>query len=194
MSELLAAILVGGKSRRMGTDKALVRIAGLPMVRWVAKAAETVAANVVAVGRSNPLAGIPAIPDREGARAGALAGLVSALDYASPDHVLLLAVDQPFVRPATLVKLTETLNSAPVVPVDHQTRQVVCAVYPSSLAIRAAEELERGGSIQSLLDDVSHREVAAEVWEAWGEDGRSWFSVDNNESLAEGLRRFGSPG
>jgi hypothetical protein len=52
------------------------------------------------------------------------------------------------------------------------------------------EEAEADGSIQSLLDRVSFRAVTPETWVPWGEDGRSWFSVDTPEALAEGIRRF----
>lgn len=178
----------------MGADKALVRIAGLPMVRWVAKAADSITSRVVAVGRDNPLAGIPAIPDIPTSREGTLAGLVTALEFAAPDPVLLLAVDQPFVRSETLNNLWKELEGTPIVPLDEQARQVTCAIYPGSLANDASAELEQGGSVQSLLDRVSHEELPADVWETWGEDGRSWFSVDSTEALAEGLRRYGSPG
>jgi hypothetical protein len=34
--------------------------------------------------------------------------------------------------------------------------------------------------------------VTPDTWVSWGEDGRSWFSVDTTEDLAVGLRRFSS--
>ncbi len=178
----------------MGRDKALVPIAGRPMARWVAKAAHAIAPKVIAVGRETPIAGIPTVPDVPTSKRGTLTGLVTALLYASPSPVLLLAVDQPFVRTATLRHLVNGSSGRAVVPFDQGARQVACGCYPASLAEAAAQELDRGGSIQTLLDHIDHVELDAEVWTAWGEDGRSWFSVDTDEALAEGLRRYGSPG
>jgi hypothetical protein len=58
----------------------------------------------------------------------------------------------------------------------------------------AASELEGGGSIQSLLDMSGFRPVVEEEWRGWGEDGRSWFSIDEPANIEEGLSRFGPPG
>jgi molybdopterin-guanine dinucleotide biosynthesis protein A len=190
----LGAILAGGGSHRMGTDKALVRVGGAPMVAWVAAALTAVAHDVVVVGRSAPLAGIPALPDlRPGAR-GPLPGLVTALRHAGGRPVLLVAVDHPLVRPATLTGLLDLLEEEAVVPVDGGVRQTTCAAYPAALATAADEEDRVGGSIQSLLDRFSHREVGGDEWAAWGEDGRSWFSVDTPQDVTAVLGRYGVPG
>ena len=68
-----------------------------------------------------------------------------------------------------------------------------CAIYPDSWAERAIAEDAADGSIQSLLDDLLHRPIEESEWRAWGEDGRSWFSVDTEEALQEGIERFGPP-
>jgi molybdopterin-guanine dinucleotide biosynthesis protein A len=107
------------------------------------------------------------------------------------DRVLIVAVDQPFVRNLTLERLTELESRIPIVPVDEEgVRQVTCALYPKAIGEAAMEEAEADGSIQSLLDRVSFQAVTPEVWAPWGEDGRSWFSVDTPEALEDGMRRF----
>jgi hypothetical protein len=64
-------------------------------------------------------------------------------------------------------------------------------VYPPALADLARQELAGDGSLQSLLDLASFMPVVH--WHEWGEDGRSWFSADTPDSLADGLDRFGPP-
>ena len=98
----IGAILAGGRSRRMGVDKSLVPVGGIPMVQWIVAALKVVVDDVVIVGRDEPLAGIPAIPDLRPRPRGPLAGLVTALHHAAGRPVLLVAVDQPLVHPATL--------------------------------------------------------------------------------------------
>ena len=46
---------------------------------------------------------------------------------------------------------------------------------------------------QGLLDDRDGDEVAPQTWMDWGEDGRSWFSVDEPRRITLGLERFGPP-
>lgn len=165
----------------MGRDKADVVVSGATMLDRVAAAVGPVTDHTVLLG-----------PDREGWECwpdsvhaqGPLAGIATALARTSADQVVLVAVDHPFVRTGLLQRLADVESSLPVVPVDETgVRQVTCAVYPKSIGEAAVEEAAAGGSIQTLLDRVSFRPVAPNEWRSWGEDGRSWFSVDTPEAL-----------
>ena len=193
-TDVLGAILAGGRSLRMGADKALVPVGGSPMIEWVAAALNAVVDEVVIVGRNDPLAGIPAVPDLRPGPRGPLAGLVAALHHAAGRSVLLVAVDHPLVRPATVQGLLDLLDRDAVVPVDGGVRQSTCAAYPATWVATADREDRSGGSIQSLLDRLPHCEVGPEEWAAWGEDGRSWHSVDTPEAAAAVLDRYGGAG
>jgi molybdopterin-guanine dinucleotide biosynthesis protein A len=188
------AILAGGGSTRMGSDKALVEVAGKPMFEWVVGALRSVTDDLVVVGRAGKLGDIECIPDDHPGRHGPLAGLATALRLTGDKPVVLVAVDQPWIRAATLNALLDLAGPIhAVIPVDGGSRQVTCGIYPAAWAGRAAEEEAAGGSIQSLLDELPHRPVEAAEWRTWGEDGRSWFSVDTREALQEGMGRFGAP-
>ena len=192
---ILGAVLAGGASSRMGVDKASVLVGGRSMVELVTGALGAVADRVVIAGRSSSVSGFAGVPDPVSGRVGPLAGLAAALSVArdcGAEAVIVVAVDQPFVRPETLARLVERHAGQAVVPSADGVRQVTCAVYPTSWRPEARAELETGGSIQSLLDRMPHATVPPEEWAARGEDGRSWFSVDDAGALAAGLERFGS--
>lgn len=101
-----AAVLCGGASRRMGRDKALLEVAGRPMVaRVVAAARAAGAAEVITVGGDEPgiraaLAGLGGptarhVPDRhpgEGPLGGLLTAL-AALAGAGADAALIVSCD-----------------------------------------------------------------------------------------------------
>ena len=189
MTTPLGAILTGGHSTRMGQDKADVVVSGSTMLEHVADALTTVADRIVLLG-----------PDREGWECwpdsvhaqGPLAGIATALNRTSANRVILVAVDHPFVRSDFLQKLAAVESDLPVVPVDETgVRQVTCAVYPKAIADAALEEATVGGSIQTLLDRVSFSPVTPHDWRAWGEDGRSWFSVDTPEALQHAEATYG---
>ena len=169
----------------MGQDKSEVVVAGRPMIWWVVTALEKAADRVVVAGRAGGWDGRPGLPDPPG-MAGPLAGLAAVLRLGQP--VLLVAVDQPWVRSATLSKLAAVRETA--VPIHHERRQVTCAVYHPDLAAR----IEQAGSLQGLMDLEPPLEITEPVWRSWGEDARSWFSVDRPDDIAIGLDRFGSPG
>jgi molybdopterin-guanine dinucleotide biosynthesis protein A len=190
MNRPIVAVLAGGDSTRMGFDKAMARIGESTMLELVVQAAGQVG-DVVVVGRPDAPGGAPAVPDRRNNARGPLAGLDTVLHRASQRPTVLVAVDHPFVRPRTLRALLELEGDA-VVPVDAGWQQVTCAVYRPGFLRSATAVLERGDrSIITALDGANTRLVQEPEWRAWGEDGRSWFSVDSLDRLEEGLRRFG---
>lgn len=192
----LGVILAGGSSSRMGRDKATVEIDGAAMIDHVASALTRLVAAIVVVGRASAPDGATSVPDPGPPHQGPLAGLSAALHHAQAagfDRVVVVGVDQPYVRAETLQSLCELGPDLPAVPVDG-ARQVTCAVYPTRLAAEAERELLSGGSIQTLLDRIAHHAVSAAEWEAWAEDGRSWFSIDRPEDVERARLRFGSIG
>ncbi|MGQ0848093.1 MAG: molybdenum cofactor guanylyltransferase [Actinomycetota bacterium] len=180
---MLGVVLAGGASRRMGRDKASVLVGDRPMIDWVNDALRSVCARVLTFGGPGGLADHPG-------GGGPLAGLAAALALGEP--LLAVALDQPWVREETLARLADVGETA--VPIDQGMRQVTCGCYFPNLALEAANETEAGGSIQSLLDRTRPLEITEGVWRTWGEDGRSWFSVDRPSDLTLGFERYGAPG
>jgi len=185
----LVAVLAGGASSRMGTDKAQVTIGGETMLARVVRIGRFVG-DVVVVGRRSE--SNEGIPDLRVGRLGPLAGLEAALVHAAGRDVALVGVDQPFVRADTLIHLTE-LSGDIVIPVDDGWEQATCAVYrePSLPAIQSALDSAEDLAILSILERVETKRVQRDEWGVWGEDGRSWYSADTPEALASGLQRYG---
>jgi len=177
----------------MGQDKAEVPVAGRTMAAWTVDALAGACDAVVAVGRAGELAGVPCLPDPGDHYRGPLAGLIAGLRHVGRGVVVLLAVDQPWARAATLRRLAARVGDLPVLPVDGGIRQTTCAAYPTDVLSVAEEELAGGGSLQSLLDRTAFDPVVEAEWVGWGEDGRSWFSADSPGGIDEGIRRFGTP-
>lgn len=174
----------------MGADKALVPFRGEPMFRYVANALLTAGLDVLVAGRDEPFQGHAAIPDLPDAGHGPAAGLLSALSHHDVEDVFLIAVDQPLLRATTVAELITTPGDA-VVPVANGHPQVTCAVYRASCLEPLRNYIAGGGSrLRRLLDLVAATRVDEETWSYWGEDGRSWLSLDTPQAIreAEALR------
>jgi molybdopterin-guanine dinucleotide biosynthesis protein A len=104
---LTGAILTGGFSRRLGQDKAALRLGGQPLVLRV-NAALAPWVTICWVITNQPLAhqnfGLPLVTDLRPFQ-GPAGGLFTALFYARTPWVLAAAVDNPFPAPALLAEL-----------------------------------------------------------------------------------------
>ena len=104
---MIAAVLAGGRSRRMGRAKAVALLGGRPLATWVVAAAQVAGLEVVVVakpGSELPPLEVPVWAEPE-EPAHPACGLVAALERAAPRAVVALACDMPFVPPALLAEL-----------------------------------------------------------------------------------------
>lgn len=193
MVRTIGVVLAGGRSSRMGVDKAHVVVGSKVMLDHVVAALTAVTDEVILAGSDDSSLELTTLPDRGRPHQGPLAGLAAAAVTFRTTTLAVVAVDQPWVRSETLTHLLDIAERLPVLPVDDGIRQTTCAVYPADSLDGVTEELDGGGSIQSLLDRVSFRPVIDDEWRSWGEDGRSWFSADSTSDIEEGLRRYGHP-
>jgi molybdopterin-guanine dinucleotide biosynthesis protein A len=105
-----AAVLAGGKSSRMGMDKATVRVGGVMMLEHVVRAAIGAGLEVMVVGRGVPPKGWPEelrvdfFADDGAAYAGPAAGVVKALEVLHAE-VVVLGCDLPLISPGAIRSL-----------------------------------------------------------------------------------------
>lgn len=111
------AVLCGGRSSRMGTDKSLLPVDGVPMARRVADALLAGGCHdVVAVGGDADALGhlgLRVVPDRcpgEGPVGGVLTAL-GALAAGDDDLVVVVACDMPHLTGATVSSLVRALSA-----------------------------------------------------------------------------------
>lgn len=174
----------------MGRDKAKTILEGRTLLDWVHTALSQVVSEVVVAGRQTA-EGVRSIPDTLPGGRGPSAGIITGLTESKGRSILVVAVDQPWVRPSTLAALLE-VRPRPATPLDGHF-QVTCATYPTRSLSILEEAARSEGSLQTIIPRLGGTAIPPGQWRAWGEDGRSWFSVDTPEDLAEGLRRYGSP-
>lgn len=98
-------VLAGGQSRRMGVDKGLLLWQGKSLRQWAAERLAMVCHNVRLSLRHDQAADgpWPVLHDRY-PDSGPMGALATAFDDASVDW-LILPVDVPLLRPATLARL-----------------------------------------------------------------------------------------
>ena len=150
---IAGAVLTGGASRRMGTDKALLSVGGVAMAARVAAALRAGGcAEVIAIGGDAvaiEALGLAVVADRSPGE-GPLGGIITALEYTAATTVVV-ACDLPYLDASTVALLIDTLhdataNNAPVDVAMASTGRLepLCAVWNQS-ALPAMKQAFAGG-------------------------------------------------
>ncbi|MDD5199576.1 MAG: molybdenum cofactor guanylyltransferase [Terrimicrobiaceae bacterium] len=155
MTPCAAALLAGGKSSRMGRDKCLIEIDGIPLWRRQWELLGGIAGESMIVAPVRPGWCPPDLRWVADAVAGCgpLGGLAVALAAATHDRVLILAVDLPGMNSDYLKKLlAHATGACGIVPVMDRLFQPLSAVYPrSALAATLRQLATPDKSLQPLL-------------------------------------------
>ena len=136
--EFSAVLLAGGRSTRMGRDKAALLIEGQPLwQRQIATLRASGASELFISGRvDGPYAdsGVPIIEDLT-PNTGPLAALEAVLPRITHSHVVVLAIDLPAMRADYLAALVKTAlaKDRSVVPEFDGRFEPLAAVYAPSL-------------------------------------------------------------
>jgi molybdopterin-guanine dinucleotide biosynthesis protein A len=184
-------ILAGGRSRRMGHDKATLPAGDGTLIEHLARRLAPVVDDIIIAGGSvaPPFEGARAVADRQPGL-GPLAGMLAGLAAAKQPHVWVVACDLPDVEPALgglLLALAGDYEA--VVPRPDPEPEGVCALYVRELAPRIEGLLTAGQrSIKSLLDRSIVRYVASDELRAVDPQLRSFRNINTPADYDNWLR------
>lgn len=127
-----AFILAGGRSSRMGTDKALLRFGDKNLLQVAIGKAKAVSSSPVIVGDRQRYCGYGAVVEDVFPGSGPLGGIQAALCTTQTDLNLILSVDTPLITAEFLLWLVQTAaagSELAFVPECGGRTQPLCAVY-----------------------------------------------------------------
>jgi molybdopterin-guanine dinucleotide biosynthesis protein A len=150
-------VLAGGKSRRMGRDKALLPFQGTTLLNHVVGIVRQVSEPVLVVAEAadkyDVPSGVRVILDRYPG-AGPLGGLITGLRELGEGRHLAVACDMPTLRPDVLhFILTRCDGYDAAVPVVDGRMQPLCTAYDFSCADKLEELFCEGA--RSLLETLA---------------------------------------
>ena len=166
-------VLVGGKSSRMGRDKAALPFRGRTLLEHIAAAVAEAAGSVTLVGAPERYRGLdlPVIPDSQSGM-GPLAGIHTALSASHAAWNLIVACDLPSVSGPFLKMLMETAEASgsdcliPTSPSGYP--EPLCAAYHGRCRETIGEALRRG--IRKVTEGLAGLKVIS-----WNVPEASWF-------------------
>jgi molybdopterin-guanine dinucleotide biosynthesis protein A len=184
---LTISIQAGGQSKRMGRDKALVKLAGKPIIEHILDRIEGLG-NEILITTNNPVdlayLGVRMESDSIPG-AGSLAGLQTALKAAHFPHTLVLACDMPFISRPLLEFMIELIPQGDIiVPRRHGYFEPMHAIYSQTClplieaALKAADT-----RVISFYDQVQVRVIDEMEWTRFDPKGMSFFNINSPEDL-----------
>ena len=179
--------MAGGRSRRMGQDKAWIELDGVPIIRRVLEVLGEVADDVLVVANDERYGslGVPVVGDRfpDG---GALGGIATGVGAATHERVLVAACDMPFLRADLWRLLLDRADGADaVVPKVNGEYETLHALYTKACLAPMERALEGGRMrVISFFGDVRVREVGEGELRAIDPELRAFTNVNTPEELA----------
>ena len=169
MPSLSAVLLAGGKSERMGQDKALLPLPGSDLLLWQRQLRVLEELEPREIFWSGPAR--PGMPENVQVvtdtmrSAGPLAGVCACLGLVTTDLLVVLAVDLPRMDACYLKKLAQRCTSVRgAVPQCGEDFEPLAAIYPALLRELADDRLRQGRyAMQDFVREAVRRELIETV-------------------------------
>lgn len=159
-----AIVLAGGRSERMGQDKALLRHAGATLLESVVATLKPLVREIVVVADRAEKYAMPdcRVVGDSYPQTGPLGGIVTGLQHLGSGAHLAVACDMPSLQPAVLRFLLDaaTLEWDAVVPEIDGRPEPLCAVYTDMALPGFRRFLDEGGrALHQALTRIRTRRI-----------------------------------
>jgi molybdopterin-guanine dinucleotide biosynthesis protein A len=191
-NKITGIILSGGKSIRMGENKAFIQIEGVPIIRRIYDLFKELFQEVIIVTDQKDLFSnfdskicSDLIPGK-----GALGGLYTGIFFSSFQHSFCVACDMPFIRKSLVQYLIENIDDADViVPRTKDGLQPLHAIYSKHCINPIRRLIDAGKSkIIDLYYQVNVKIVDEKDFLCLDPGRESFINVNTPEELRSVIR------
>lgn len=191
---LTAFILAGGRSTRMGTDKAFVLFDGRTLLARALDLTRSLTSEARIVGDPAKFASFAPVVEDVFPGCGPLSGIHAALRSSQTELNLVLAVDTPFLTPALLEYMIGRAKNSGTAMVtvprtDHRS-QPLCAIYRREFATIAERALRAGHyKIDALFAEAGIQVISELELQSAGFSSDLFSNLNTPDDLAEAARK-----
>ena len=191
-----ALILAGGSSTRFRAPKALVDVAGKPMVQRVFEAVSPFAGEVIVSIADSSMADVLrrflskaeyAVDERHGM--GPIEGIRRGIEIARGERLLVAPCDAPLLRPGLYRLLLEVLGAYDAAIPKFEVMDPVRAVYRRDRVAKILQADRTVPSPSALVDRLNYVSVGPDRIRRVDPDLSSFVDVNSRADLDEVLRR-----
>ncbi|MBB4533887.1 molybdenum cofactor guanylyltransferase MobA [Rhizobium etli] len=194
-SEIAGIVLAGGRSLRMGRDKANVMLGAESLLHHVLSRLSQQVVSI-AVNADAAAEDVPVVPDRFPGRAGPLAGIHAAMLYAAGlpavTHVVTVSVDCPFFPADLVARLAAALErpSQIAIAASEGRSHPVFGLWPVTLAadLEAWIATDEKRRVRDFLSRHDVTEVAFPLHPTRASLLDPFFNINTPDDLVEAQR------
>jgi molybdenum cofactor guanylyltransferase len=186
--DITGVILVGGKSRRMGRDKAFLPWEGAPLFEKILSLFRDNFSSILLVGGDEQRFsgyGVTVVPDIY--PGSALGGLYTGLYHSKNQHIFVAACDMPFPNDGLLRHLCSAKEDFDcVVPETAEAFEPLFAVYAKPALAKMDELLQAGNfRIYDLYPLIQTRYIGGEELSPFADGGKSFINLNTPDEVAK---------
>lgn len=192
---MTSIILAGGKSSRLGRNKALQIVGGKSLIQWMVDRLSTLSTEIIiatAHGEAIPCSSsvkMETVADAYSGK-GPLAGIHSGLIASSRARAIVVGCDTPFLSVALLEYMTQTSPTVDVVvPRIKEKVEPLCAVY-SKNCVDPIQELLKQSELRiiELFAMVKVRYIEEDEIDNFDPEHLSFFNINSQADLDRARR------
>lgn len=156
-----AIILAGGKSARMGMNKALVNILGKPLLSWTVHSLSKLVDDLIVVSRNDKDAKLyeKILPERvkivsdDSDLEGPLVGIISGFKVAKSDYCYVHPIDSPIIKKEVIEYLFRQAKNfdGAVWKMQDDLIEPLHAVYHVSSVLKVSERILQTGNTSAKI-------------------------------------------
>ncbi len=188
---MTAAILAGGRSSRMGKDKALLDFKGKPLICWVYEALAEVFDDIFVVGPAHIAEILPVESYNDmlkEAGNSSLRGIYTGLVASPTPYTFFVPCDTPFLSPNVLryMKNNVPLGYDAFVPQEGDFWQPLHAVYSKTcLSVIEKQIKENDYKIFNFFDKIKVCSLDSKYLESLSPNRPLFFNINTKEDLVK---------
>lgn len=189
-----AVILAGGKSTRIGRNKALLDFGGEPLIGRICRILREAFDHVFVSANDEDtykFLGVPVIPDSFPG-AGSLAGIHSGLLACASQHCFFAACDMPFINIDLVRHLHRVIDDHDVIiPVSNVGYEPLHAFYSRRCVTYIEDQIKQGElKIIDFFPLVNVREVPGEEIHLYDPEEISYWNINTTDKYELARRRL----
>ena len=198
---MTSIILAGGKSSRLGRNKALQVIEGKSLIQWVIDRLAILSTEIIiatAHGKAIPCSSaveIKTVADIYPGK-GPLVGIYSGLIASSSSRAIVVGCDTPFLSVGLLEYMTQLCSTFDVVvPRIGKKVEPLCAVYSKNCLVPMQGLLEQNElRISALFSMVRVRYIEEAEINSFDPEHLSFFNINSQDNLEKARKRAARKG